>query len=256
MIVFSDQWLENGNDYISLGFQNVETHDLQDSNRVCRVKVKRWLGNWYPAEVEGSDCKSIDQIGNGHPCYLKLGAFSFDAVRFALIDKESRVATAPVQHNHSRIRSVRFTGGTLDGKELCFSPELNTQIGIRGSGKSSVLEVLRYGLEIPFGEKAGDRDYKQKLVGFTMGSGGKIEIDATDRYGQPYTIRRVWKEPYSEVLIDGKLQPGVSIRETVLHKPIYFGQKDLSNTGEGFEKDLVDNWILIKTLEPSIKASG
>ncbi|MCF6335058.1 MAG: AAA family ATPase, partial [Spirochaetales bacterium] len=43
-----------------------------------------------------------------------------------------------------------------------------------------------------------------------------------------------------EVLIDGKLQPGVSIRETVIHKPIYFGQKDLSSTGEGFEKDLVD----------------
>ena len=225
----------------SLGFQKVRTHDVPD--RVCRVKVKNWLGNWYPAEVEGSDCKSIDRIGNGRPCYLKLGAFSFDAVKFALIDQESRVSTEPIQHNHSHIRRVRFSGGTLDGKELCFSPELNTLIGIRGSGKSSVLEVLRYGLEIPFGEKAGDQKYKQELVGFTMGSGGKIEIDATDRYGQPYTIRRVWKEPLSEVLIDGKLQPGVSIRETVIHKPIYFGQKDLSSTGEGFEKDLVEKLL-------------
>ena len=225
----------------TLGFQKVRTHDKPD--KVCRIKVKDWLGDWYPAEIEGSDCKSISDIGKGKECYLKLGFFSFDAVKFALIDDENRVTYNPTEPMHSHIRSIRFTGGTLKGQELHFSPELNTLIGIRGSGKSSVLEVLRYALEIPFGEKAGDKDYKQKLVGFTLGSGGKVEIDAIDRYGQQYTIRRVWKENYSEVLIDGKLQPGVSIRETVLRKPIYFGQKDLSSTGEGFEKDLVDKLL-------------
>jgi chromosome segregation protein len=225
----------------SLGFQKVRTHDKSDA--VCRTKIKAWLGNWYPAEVEGSDCKSIACIGDGESCYLKLGTFSYDAVKFALIDKDNRVSKKPLLHKHSHIRSIRFTGGTLKDQELHFSPELNTLIGIRGSGKSSVLEVLRYVLEIPFGEKAGDQDYKQKLIGFTLGSGGKVEVDAIDRYGQQYSIRRLWKENYSEVLIDGKLQPGVSIRETVLHKPIYFGQKDLSNTGEGFEKDLVDKLL-------------
>jgi len=225
----------------TLGFQKVRTHDKRDT--VCRSKVLSWLGDWYPAEVEGSDCKAIAGIGAGKPCYLKLGAFSFEAVKFALIDKDSRVASELVQHKHSHIRSICFTGGTLKNKKLHFSPELNTLIGIRGSGKSSVMEVLRYALEIPFGEKAGDQKYKQELVGFTLGSGGKIEINAVDRYGQQYTIRRVWKENYSEVFIDGKLQPGVSIRETVLRKPIYFGQKDLSSTGEGFEKDLVDKLL-------------
>lgn len=225
----------------TLGFQKVRTHDTSD--KACRTKVKSLLGGWYPAEVEGSDCKSIADIGKGKSCYLKLGAFSFDAVKFALMDRNNRVSVEPVEHKHSHIRSVRFTGGTLKDQELHFSPELNTLIGIRGSGKSSVLEVLRYALEIPFGEKAGDQKYKQDLVGFTLGSGGKVEIEAMDRYGQPYLIRRVWKENCSEVLSDGKLQPGVSIRETVLRKPIYFGQKDLSSTGEGFEKDLVDKLL-------------
>jgi len=225
----------------TLGFQKVRTHDVPD--RVCRVKVKNLLGDWYPAEVEGSDCKTIEEIGKGEIGFIKLGAFSFDAVKYALLDKENRVAQEPCKYKHSHIRNIRFTGGTMAGLELHFSPELNTLIGIRGSGKSSVLEVLRYALEIPFGDKAGDQKYKQDLIGFTLGSGGKIEIDAMDRYGRQYTIRRVWKEPYSEVLVDGKLQPGVSIRETVIHKPIYFGQKDLSNTGEGFEKDLVDKLL-------------
>lgn len=220
----------------TLGFQKVRTWDDRD-------KVKGWLGDWYPAEVEGSDCKSIAEIGKGEKGFIKLGAFTFDAVKFALIDKDARVCKAPVKHSHSYIQSIRFEGGTLAGHVLHFSPELNTMIGIRGSGKSSILEAMRYVLDIPFGDKAGDTKYKEDLVGFTMGSGGKIEIDAVDRYGQPYVLRRIWKEKYPEVLIDGILQPGVSICESVLHKPIYFGQKDLSSTGEGFEKDLVEKLL-------------
>lgn len=225
----------------TLGFQKVRTYDVPD--RVCKSKVQNWLDCWFPAEVEGSDCKSIDEIGQGGKGYIKLGAFSFDAVKFALIDKDSRISKEPKSHTHSHIKGIRFNGGTLSGHELQFSPELNTLIGIRGSGKSSVLEAVRYALDIPFVERTLDKEYKQKLVGFTLGSGGKIEIDAVDRYGQAYTIRRVWKEPYSEVLIEGKLQPGVSIRETVIHVPIYFGQKDLSSRGEGFETDLVDKLL-------------
>jgi hypothetical protein len=45
------------------------------------------------------------------------------------------------------------------------------------------------------------------------------------------------------------LQPDVSIRETVLRRPIYFGQKDLSSTGEGFETDLVEK-LLGEKLRP------
>ncbi|GAH38040.1 unnamed protein product [marine sediment metagenome] len=41
----------------------------------------------------------------------------------------------------------------MKGKEIAFSSELNTLIGIRGSGKSAIIESLRYVLDIPFGEK-------------------------------------------------------------------------------------------------------
>ncbi len=225
----------------TLAFQKVRTHDVSGKN--CRVKVQRLIGERYPAEVEGSDCKNMKEIGAGEAVYLKIGDFSFDALKYALLDKEYRVASKPPEYAHSHILSMRFTGGTLSGQEIFFSPELNTLIGIRGSGKSAILEVLRYALGIPFGEKTGDCKYKEDLVGFTLGSGGKVEIQARDRYGQHYTLRRVWKEPYTEVLIDGKIQPGISIRETVLRKPIYFGQKDLSNTGEGFERDLVEKLL-------------
>lgn len=232
-----------GNEFFrrrSLGFQKVRTHDLQD--RVCRVKAKNWLGNSYPAEVEGSDCKAIDQIGKGQACYLKIGDFTFESVKYALLDHSNRLSNESKQYKHSRIQSITFEGGMFGGQILNFSSELNCLIGIRGSGKSSIVEAIRYVLDIPFGEKVVDDAYKNQLVRHTFASGGKAVIKAVDRHGQEYEIRRILND-YPEVYVNGSNQPGVKIRETILHKPIYFGQKDLSSTGEGFEKDLVEKLV-------------
>ncbi len=218
----------------TLGFQKVRT----DANR---KKVQDWLKNWYPAEVEGSDCKSIDCIGskNGET-WLKIGDFTFEAVKFALADQQNRVKKQqPKKHQHSYIKSITFDGGILDGQQVNFSPELNSLIGIRGSGKSSILEAVRYLLNIPFGDKTTDQKYKDSLVAHTLGSGGKATIEAVDKHGQVYHLSRILNEQ-PEVFVDDELKPGITIRETIIHKPIYFGQKDLSSTGEGFEKDLVE----------------
>lgn len=224
----------------TLGFQKVMTHEVSD--RPCRTKVKKWLDGWYPAEVEGSDCKSIEDIGQGKLCYLKIGDFTFEAVKYALMDYETRLSTKLEKYKHSYIRSISFEGGILDGKSFELSPELNSLIGIRGSGKSSVLESIRYVLDIPFQDKTEDREYKNALVAHTLGSGGKAIVTAVDKHGREYEIRRILNEQ-PDVYVDGELQPGVSIRETIIHKPIYFGQKDLSSTGEGFEKDLVEKLV-------------
>ncbi|MHB1462188.1 MAG: TrlF family AAA-like ATPase [Armatimonadota bacterium] len=231
----------------TLGFQKVRTVDTPD--KPCRIKVQHELGDGYPAEVEGSDPKCIDEIGRSRCCYLKLGALTFDAVRYALSDHHNRVSSELSRYTHSHIRSIHFEGGTLSGQTIHLSPELNTLIGIRGSGKSSILEVLRYALEIPFGERASDLNYKEQLLGFAMGSGGKVIINAVDRNGQPYEIHRILNENHSTVYFHDKVLPGVSIRETVLHKPVYFGQKDLSKSGEGFEVDLVEKLLGEKLYE-------
>jgi predicted ATPase len=221
----------------SLAFQKVRTHDVPE--RKCRVKVRGWLRDTYPAEVEGSDPKAIDQIGQGQACYLKIGDFSFEAVQYTLLDHENRVAAEPKAPKHSHIKSVTFDGGVLNGETIHLSAELNTMIGVRGSGKSSILEAIRYALDLPFGKKAIDIEYKTRLVDYVLGSGGRVSVIAVDQRRQSYEIRRINGEK-ADVYIDGVLQPGISIRETILHKPIYFGQKDLSATGEGFEKDLVE----------------
>lgn len=226
-----------------LGFQKVRTNDK-------RNLIKSIIGEYYPAEVEGCDPKQFsDFTAKKHATYIKLGDFSFEALKYALQDKNTRVRTTPQRYTHSYIEKITFEGvGALGGTEINFSPELNTLIGIRGSGKSSVLEAIRYALNIPFGIKSSDKEYKESLIKYMLGSGGKICITAIDRRNQRYEIKRILGER-PDVFIENEIQQGVSIRETILHKPIYFGQKDLSTTGDGFEKDLIEK-LLSEALVP------
>jgi hypothetical protein len=46
--------------------------------------------------------------------------------------------------------------------------------------------------------------------------------------------------------------PGVSIRKTVISKPIYFGQKDLAGSGSKFEQNLVEKLLGDKLIEVRI----
>ena len=229
-----------------LGFQKVRTHDKADAK--CRVKVQDWWGSNYPAEVEGCDAKDLAQIGRGERGYLKVGNPSFESVKYALSDPTYRIEKKVPPISHSHITAVRFEGGLLDGTRIPLSPHLNCLIGIRGSGKSSVLEAIRYVLDIPFGQVAQDVDYKNELVPYVLQSGGKVVVEAVDKRGQSYEISRIHKHS-SDVYVDGNLQPGVLVRETVVWKPLYFGQKDLAAAGRGFGQDLVEK-LVGDTLKP------
>ncbi len=216
-------------------FQKVRTRDL-------RQKVQGWLGGWYPAEVEGSDPKTLDEIGRGKKTFIKIGAFTFEAIQFALKPAAERIVTStPPRQPHSWVRSIRYEGGILDGKRFDFSDQLNCLIGIRGSGKSAVLETLRYALELPLDEAVADRKYKQELVRFALGSGGKVIVETEDAQGRRCEVRRILNDR-ADVYSDGQLRPGVST-ESVVRKPLFFGQKELVPRGEGFERELVDKLL-------------
>jgi len=231
--------IELGNNEVfrlrTAGFQKVRSRDK-------REKVKGWLGNWYPAEVEGSDPKNIDEIGRGETTSIKVGAFTFEAVQFALKPGAERFFAGTVQKQpHSWVRSIRFEGGILDGQSFEFSPEMNCLIGIRGSGKSSILECLRYGLELsmPGSSDETDLKYKQELVRFSLKSGGKVVLETEDAQGRIFEVRRILNER-RDIYHDEELLPGVS---PPLKNPLFFGQKELVKRGEGSEDELVERLI-------------
>lgn len=223
-----------------LGFQKVRTHDKGDK---CRIKVQDWWKDNYPAELEGSDPKSLEEIGRGKTAFVKIGDPCFDAVKFALTDFKHRVAAEAPAIGHSFVTGIRFEGGLLNGQKASFSPHLNCVIGIRGSGKSAIVECLRYALGIDLTPKAEDKDYKSALVPHVLKSGGKVIVSAVDRHGARYEVHRLTGHNSSDVYVEGELNPGISVRDTIIQKPMYFGQKDLSAAGKGFGSDLVEKLV-------------
>ena len=214
-----------------LGLQKLRTIDN-------KAKLEQWMG-YSIAFVEGSDPKVIDDIGKGlKSSYIKIGDFSYYAVKYALQDFQNRVYASTEPCNHGYIKSASFTGGKLDGLTVNLSDGLNTFIGIRGSGKSSVLEVLRYALDLP---ALIDKDYKDNLVKSVLGSGGQISVKIIDKFGKGYEIRRILNETPSVLNSDEK-DLSISVH-SIVNNPLYFGQKDLSFTKGGYELELLKKLV-------------
>ena len=203
------------------------------------------------ALVEGSDNAGggISAIGcgnevNGVPqkTYVKLGDFNFAALKYALRDYGNRVSSNEyIAPYNSYIESLSFMGGKLDGQTIDFSPELNCFIGIRGSGKSTALELLRYALGISLSNASADIEYKNDLIDYMLGSGGKIILTVMGENNRRYRIEKIYKQKENIYDEEGNLC-NVSI-DSIFRMPIYFGQKDLSNKKASFEADLLQRLI-------------
>lgn len=215
---------------------------LQKSRTYSNLNKFKEYFDYLPALVEGSDPKAITQIGKGEKAsFLKIGEFSYSAVKFALQDYNNRVFEGKPSYNHGFIESISFQGGKFDGQTIHFSSSLNTLIGIRGSGKSAILESIRYILGI---DPQADKSYKTDLIKNIWGSGGKATLLIYDKHGRKYYISRILNERITVLDENGddlNISP-LSLLDGVQ----YFGQKDLSTSADQ------ENTLLSKLVGASI----
>jgi len=219
-----------------LGFQKVRTRDIIRN-------LNLWLDNDLPAFIEGSDAKNIEEIGTGNSInnitqktYLKIGAFNFEAIKYSLLDQQHRQAKETTEPSNGYIKSISFKGGKLDGSTLHLNHSMNNLIGIRGSGKSSILEAIRYSLDIDLTRNQNvDFEYKTNLVNALLGSGGKITSVLVDDQGKEYIAEKILGDR-TNIYRDGALQLGLK-PNAIVKKPIYFGQKDLSQIGDSLSTE-------------------
>jgi predicted ATPase len=129
------------------------------------------------------------------------------------------------------IESVRIEGGILNGFDQQFDPKLNVLIGGRGTGKSSVIELLRFCLGASSYTDPGEQEAAEHALG-VLGDGrvsivltdGKyrvevsrtaqdLEPDASDEFTSPFVfsqteIETIGLQAQSRLrLVDGFLAP-------------------------------------------------
>lgn len=227
-----------------IAFQKVRNRDNLN-------KVRLILNGRSPVNVEGTDSahKGIEGIGKGNEVngvtqktFIKMGAFNFESLKFALLDYENRIRPEKPDHTKAFLKSISFRSKRLGENTLYFSPSMNNLIGIRGSGKSSILETVRYALDIPLSKNSKDRDYKEALVSELLGSGGKMVIEIVDAHNRIFRAEKIYGEK-TNIFLKEDLQSNLKIN-AIINKPLYFGQKDLSELGgETSTEDLIDRLV-------------
>lgn len=113
----------------------------------------------------------------GASCWVKMSEVSVEGLRQAFLDPKSRIrlASDALPEDHAEFVALAWQGGFLDGAAVHFNENLNVLVGGRGTGKSTVIESLRYVLGLdPLGEDA--RKAHEGIVRHVLGSGTKISL--------------------------------------------------------------------------------
>ena len=160
--------------------------------------------------INAKDVAQPDDLRNPKAsCLIKMTKPCFKSFKQAFLDPESRVRlnSDVLDKHYTRIEAVKFTGGYLDGVEIEFSEHLNAIIGGRGTGKSTLIECIRYALDIrPVGRNAAKQH--DEIVKENLGKEkGRVEVTvrSSAMNGKKFIISRRFGESVNVKDENGKV---------------------------------------------------
>ncbi len=189
------------------------------------------------------DVRSWESVGT-RAVWLKLGARpTLEGLRQAFLAPITRIRfpeqhrsdwgrvrgiqfTASPSPSWSRLTSLRIEGGFHDKFDVALAPGLNAIIGGKGTGKSALIEIVRYVLGLPAPDEellAGNRERN-----FRADSDAWITF--VDASGQAYEVHRSGGSAAPQLISGGHvsdLAPGRRLTVRV------FGQRELTELGTG-----------------------
>lgn len=137
-------------------------------------------------------CKPSDLSEVGATSWFRMSEVGFDGLSLALRTGETRVRVRqPEGFNRVNLISIEWKGGFFDGQVVEIADDLTALIGGRGSGKSTVIESIRFvlGLE-PIGSNA-KRDF-ESFTSEVLGTGAQVtlEVQGAGVMAPVYRVKR------------------------------------------------------------------
>ena len=198
---------------------------------------RRVFGDSQPSWFISGDVRSINQVGK-RTTYLKLSPEpTLEGIRQAFLMPDTRIRLPQALEsgwNHvlsiqflespkpswPRLESIEIEGGFHSGLSTGLAPGLNAIIGGKGTGKSTLIEILRY--VIDGGVPLVQDGQANRRANFQANAEATIGI--VDHQHEPYTIHRSGDETQARLLRDGR-ETGVDVRRRF--DVTVFGQREL-----------------------------
>lgn len=159
---------------------------------------------------------------------VKLGAHNLEGLRIALLDSGAKVRFPhEVQElTYSRLLGAKWEGGFLDGLEIHFNPGFNAMIGGRGTGKTTIIETLRYAVdEVPKTDR--NRDNHDQILRDVFLPGSKISLTVESHEPTPkrYIIERIY--PFDPLVRDAETGEKLNLNPKDVFRAEVFGNKEI-----------------------------
>ncbi len=165
---------------------------------------------------------------------------------------KSEPAVRREQKPHHRITRLEVESGFLDGLALELSPGLNCLIGERGTGKTTVLEFLRWALK-------GESDSKRQrsLLKENLGS-GVVRVGLETKEGLRLTVERQGGATAAEVLNAEGAPAGFTLEHGVLFDCDVFSQDEIESIAStpGKQLELLDRFARAEVQELEVRLRG
>lgn len=190
------------------------------------------------AYVLTSDARSEGRIGE-QSVWIKMHRPSVAGLRQAFLDSGSRISfdDPTVERSSARLVSVRWDGGYLRDATIALNPELTCLIGGKGTGKSSVIESIRWA----FGLDPGTNEAQATVEGlrsFALPAGSQVSVAFES--GAPGARRWLVERtaPHAPIVRNSAGHQEPDLAPTDLLEPRIYGQKEVYDVAQSTQARL------------------
>jgi type III restriction enzyme len=212
----------------------------------------------YPLPTSDARSSTYEHLGSNNT-WIKIAEPTAEAIRQAFLAHESRITIENPSLPSLWVSHVCVEGSDiLEETNILLSPELNSVIGGRGSGKSSFLEYLSFGVgrssyDVPQEHYSGTERLQGLIKDSLVTQGGRVTVNLIQD-NAVFQIRRDSSTAYQPQITypNGDTQP-VSLAELrSLFPAVVYSQGELAEIGKqtGTKTKLVD---LLQFVNPDYK---
>jgi ABC-type uncharacterized transport system ATPase subunit len=152
---------------------------------------------------------------------------------------------APRANAHHTIVGLEVTGGFLAGLKLEFVDGLNCVIGGRGTGKTTVLEFIRYTLGAMPDPKTNPARSRALggLIQSNLGN-GRVRLRVRTKHGVAYTAERPWNDT-AQVLDEKGVATTIALDRDLIFRADVYSQNEIEEiaTTPSLQLALIDKFV-------------
>ena len=243
--------------YLDRG-QTIDTLTPKNQKRLSGTDKNWALRKVYPLPTSDSRSASFSNLGQ-NDTWIKLAEPTAEAIRQAFLGHRSRIRIESPKIPSLVIGTAKVIGSTiLQSTKLILSPEFNAIIGGRGSGKSSFLEYVAFGLgrscyDAPRDHYSGTDRMRDLIKDTLVSKDGQVSLEIV----QDNAVFKILRDPTTayqpQITYPSGSTQTVTVKELrSLFPAVVYSQGELAEIGKqaGKRTQLAD---LLQFVNPDYK---